>query len=48
MAVLEVNFMAETLGRTVPLYVVLPTDKVYFPGMPKREEVKICIKPGEI
>lgn len=40
MAVLEVNFMAETLGRTVPLYVVLPTDKVYFPGMPKREEGK--------
>lgn len=40
MAVFEVNFMAETLGRTVPLYVILPTDKVYFPGMPKREEGK--------
>lgn len=40
MAVLEVNFMAETLGRTVPMYVILPTDKVYFPGMPRREEGK--------
>lgn len=40
MAVFQVNFMAETLGRTVPLYVVLPTDKVYFPGMKKREEGK--------
>lgn len=38
MAVFQINFMAETLGRTVPLYVVLPTDKVYFPGMKKREE----------
>ncbi len=40
MAVFQVNFMAETLGRTVPLYVILPTDKVYFPGMPRREEGK--------
>ena len=40
MATFQVNFMAETLGRTVPLYVILPTDKVYFPGMPKREEGK--------
>ncbi|MCI8894801.1 MAG: acetylesterase [Lachnospiraceae bacterium] len=40
MAVFQVNFMAETLGRTVPLYVILPTDKKYFPGMPKREEGK--------
>ena len=40
MAVFQVSFMAETLGRTVPLYVILPTDKVYMPGMPVREEGK--------
>ncbi|MCF0133131.1 MAG: acetylesterase [Blautia sp.] len=40
MAVFQVNFMAETMGRTVPLYVILPTDKFYMPGMPKREEGK--------
>lgn len=40
MAVLQVNFMAETLGRTVPLMVILPTDKVYFADMPRREEGK--------
>ena len=40
MAVFQVDFMAETLGRTVPVVVVLPTDKVYFPGMPRREEGK--------
>lgn len=38
MAVFQVNFMAETLGRTVPLYVILPTDKVYMPWMTKRED----------
>lgn len=40
MAVFQVNFMAETLGRTVPLYVILPTDKAYLPGMPRREAGK--------
>lgn len=40
MAVFQVDFMAETLGRTVPVIVILPTDKVYFPGMPRREEGK--------
>lgn len=40
MAVIQVNFMAETLGRNVPLYVVLPTDKVYFEDSKKREEGK--------
>ncbi len=40
MAVFQVNFMAETLGRTVPLYVILPTDKSYLPGMKRREEGK--------
>lgn len=38
MAVFHVNFMAETLGRTVPLCVILPTDKVYFGDAPRREE----------
>ncbi len=40
MAVFEVNFLAQSLGRTVPLTVILPTDKMYFPGAPKREEGK--------
>lgn len=40
MAVLHVSFMAETLGRTVPLTVILPTDKVYFGDVPRREEGK--------
>lgn len=40
MAVFEVNFHAETLGRTVPMYVILPTDKFYLPGIPKREAGK--------
>ena len=40
MAVFQVGFMAESLGRTVPIIVILPTDKVYFPGMPRREEGK--------
>lgn len=40
MAVFKLTFMAETLGRTVPLTVILPTDKVYMPGMPRREEGK--------
>lgn len=40
MAVFEVNFHSESLGRTVPMYVILPTDKHYFPGMKKREEGK--------
>ena len=31
MAVFQVNFMAETLGRTVPLFAILPTDKSYLP-----------------
>ena len=40
MAVFQVDFMAETLGRTVPAIVILPTDKLYFPGMPRRAEGK--------
>ena len=38
MATFQVNFFAQTLGRTVPLYVILPTDKSFFSDMEKREE----------
>ena len=40
MAVLDVSFMATTLKRTVPIKVIIPTDKRYFPGMKCREEGK--------
>lgn len=40
MAVFETNFYSDSLGRTVPMYVVLPTDKHYFPGMVRRDEKK--------
>ncbi len=40
MAVIKMTFMAETLGRTVPLTMILPTDKSYMEGMPRREEGK--------
>lgn len=40
MAVFRIDFMADTLGRTVPLVVILPTDKVYMLWMTKREEGK--------
>lgn len=40
MAVFNISFMSKSLWRTVHAYVVLPTDKVYFPGMKKREEGK--------
>lgn len=40
MAVFQVSFMAESLGRTVPLTVILPTDKVYFGDTPRRAEGK--------
>lgn len=40
MAVLDVSFMATTLKRTVPIKVIIPTDKRYFPGMKRREEGK--------
>ena len=38
MAFLQVSMMARTLGRTVPFYVILPTDKISLPGMPARED----------
>ena len=40
MAVFHITFISESLGRSVPLVVILPTDKVYLPGMPRREEGK--------
>ena len=38
MALIQVNFLSESLGRTVPMNVILPVDKMTFPGMPKREQ----------
>ncbi len=40
MAVFEVNYFSYALNRRVPVNVILPTDKFYFPGMKKREEGK--------
>ncbi len=36
MAFLQVNLMAESLMRTVPVNVILPVDKLLMPGTPKR------------
>lgn len=38
MALIHVNYLSECLMRTVPVNVILPVDKLTFPGMPKREE----------
>lgn len=38
MALIQVNFFSKSLMRTVPLNVVLPVDKLMFPGMPVRPE----------
>ena len=40
MAVFHVTFLSESLGRSVPLVVILPTDKLVLPGMPRRDENK--------
>lgn len=40
MAVFEINFYSKSLNRHVPLCVILPTDKPWFPGMRKREAGK--------
>lgn len=37
MALIQVNFLSGSLMRTVPINVILPVDKLLFPGMPKRE-----------
>lgn len=38
MALLQCNFFSKSLMRTVPIQVVLPTDKMLFPGQPQEEE----------
>ena len=38
MALIQCNFFSMSLARTVPIQVVLPTDKMTFPGQPKPEE----------
>ena len=38
MALIQVNLMSQTLMRTVPVNVILPVDKILWPGMPVREE----------
>lgn len=38
MALIQVNFLSKSLMRTVPVHVILPVDKLTFPGMPQREE----------
>ncbi len=38
MALIQCNFFSMALARTVPIQVVLPTDKMTFPGQPKPEE----------
>ncbi len=37
MALIQCNFMSKSLMRTVPIQVVLPTDKIVFPGQPEPE-----------
>lgn len=40
MATFQINFLSQSLHRTVPLYVILPTDKFYAPGTMHREKEK--------
>lgn len=35
MALLQVNFISKSLMRTVPMNVILPVDKITYPGMPE-------------
>lgn len=37
MAFIQMSLMSESLMRTVPVNVILPADKLAFPGMPRRE-----------
>lgn len=39
MALIQVNFISKSLMRTVPVHVILPTDKMTFPGMPERGDL---------
>ena len=38
MAFIQMNLLSKTLMRTVPVNVILPVDKMIFPGMPVRED----------
>lgn len=38
MAFLQVNLLSQCLMRTVPVNVILPVDKMTYPGTPKRED----------
>ncbi|GAE35995.1 alpha/beta hydrolase [Halalkalibacter akibai] len=38
MALIQANFLSKSLGRTVPMNVILPVDKFLFPGMPVRDQ----------
>ena len=38
MAFITMNIMSQSLMRTVPVNVILPVDKLVFPGMPVRED----------
>ena len=38
MAFIQMNLLSKTLMRTVPVNVILPVDKMVFPGMPGRED----------
>ena len=38
MAFIQMNLMSEMLMRTVPVNVILPADKLYMPGVPRRED----------
>lgn len=37
MALIQVNFMSKSLMRTIPVNVILPVDKLTFPGMPEKD-----------
>lgn len=38
MALIQMNILSQSLMRTVPVNVILPVDKMVFPGVPQREE----------
>ena len=38
MAYLQMSILSQSLMRTVPVNVILPVDKLVFPGMPARKE----------
>lgn len=38
MAFIQMNFLSKSLMRQVPVNVILPVDKLTFPGMPERED----------